>query len=141
VERDSDSILREEMQTVLGEWLYGRLLKALRVGGDEVTVPDLYRGAIAGRYQWFMTARAVEFTQIELSYEGRVLVLLYSAGDLKELRDVLLPQIADYAVRNGCSALVGHGRAGWGRFAKDYGFEIQGERYVRHLPNNNKEEN
>lgn len=136
VETDTNERLAEAARREMGEWLYGKLVATIAYTGDPVTVADLVEGSLASRYQWFQHERdAVCVTHIELGYEGRVVNLLYSAGDLRVLRSDILPRVVDFAERSDCAAIIAYGRPGWSRVAPHCGFEKQGERYVRHLPN------
>jgi hypothetical protein len=63
-------------------------------------------------------------TAVEIYPAKKVLTVIHGGGDLRELLDVIEPQLCKYALAVGCSAIMGTGRKGWEKpcLARGYSF-------------------
>lgn len=77
-----------------------------------------------GTSQYWGTPNAAMVTQI-VNYPGgaKVVRSLATTGDLKEITEIIAPQIETWAIENGCTHLLVEGRDGWKRALKPLGYE------------------
>lgn len=54
-------------------------------------------------------------------------------SQMKDVIDVALETLEDYALKVGCTSLEGQGRMGWGRTLKEYGWETKHIVYRKEL--------
>ena len=95
--------------------------RALARAGNEHTFEDIEAAAKAGHMQLWPGAASLAVTELRRIPKGKVLHVLYAAGDGPELEEIT-EQMAVWAKAQGCVSLTGTGRPGWARRMKQRGW-------------------
>ena len=95
--------------------------KALARAGNEHTFADIEAEARAGRMQLWPGDDALAVTQLRNTPKGKVLHILYAAGDGPELEEIT-EDMAFWAKAQGCASLTQTGRPGWVKRLKRRGW-------------------
>ncbi len=99
---------------------------ALEYSGGTHTVEDIYIGIASGQFQFWPLPNSAVVTEIVVYPRKKVFNYFLVGGKMDEL-EALFPITQEWAKKQGCDALMGTGRAGWGRsFLKAKGFKPQG---------------
>jgi hypothetical protein len=78
----------------------------------------------SGRAQFWRSASSAALTEIKIYPSGAMdLHGLVAAGDVAEVRDILVPQAEAWARAMGCIGFVIESRPGWAKLLKNKGFE------------------
>jgi hypothetical protein len=87
------------------------------------TIDYLDRLVISGLAQPWFGARSAMITEIRTYPTGaKVIHGLVAAGDLAEIRDVLIPRAEEWAKLGGCVMAIIESRPGWARALKPSGY-------------------
>ncbi len=104
------------------------LAKAVKYSGGRYETDDILV-ALHNKAQQLWVAfddegvKGAVVTQFSYYPRKSVLSILFCAGDqAKAWRENMLNMLRSYAADHGCDALEGHGRYGWSRYMKRYGF-------------------
>lgn len=115
------------------EQIKERIEKALRSGGDTLTLSDVIEGLQAGRYQIFWNAHGVCVTQIVVTPRHRYLDCFVVAGELPGVMD-LHPQVEAFAKANQCEWMETTARFGWRRVLPRFGWRPVKTLFVKEIP-------
>ena len=86
--------------------------KALARAGNEHTFEDIEAAAKAGHMQLWPGDASLAVTEFRRIPKGKVLHILYAAGDGPELEEIT-EQMAVWAKAQGCVSVTQTGRPGW----------------------------
>ena len=88
------------------------------------TIEHLDRLVTSGRAQPWFGDRSIMITEMRDYPTGaKVIHGLVAAGDLAEIRDVLIPRAEEWAKLGGCVMAIIESRPGWARALKASGYE------------------
>jgi len=97
---------------------------AVATGPGIETIDDVEALIGEGRYQLFTAPRSAAVTEIAQFARRKVLIVVHGGGDLDELLNVLEPRMCDFALAEGCDAIMGTGRRGWERATQKRGYRF-----------------
>ena len=128
------------LHAVYAVWskVVGYMEEAAASTNGKYTARDIYEGIENGVYVLWIIVENDDIigalTTRIASYPNRRSMSIDWVGGtkLEELLPMFHPVMAQYAKDNGCSHLEGHGRGGWARKLKSYGWKT--ERAVRNVP-------
>lgn len=87
------------------------------------TIEDIEREIAAGRLQFTPGENSAVVTEI-LNYPRlRAVNFFLVGGDMKEIVEVMEPEVVARAKILGCTRVAQHGRPGWGRVLAPYGYK------------------
>lgn len=97
---------------------------AVQQGPQLETVEDVERRIAGGEYIFWPGINCAVVCAIREYENKKALVIVHGGGDLRELLDRIEPMLCIYARRMGCSIVMGEGRKGWERAARDNGYRF-----------------
>ena len=101
-----------------------RPLLAGAIDGRFHTIEHLDRMILTGRAQYWQGAGAAIVTELR-DYPGcRAVHGLVAAGDLDEIRRILIPAAEAWGRSRGCAFAIVESRPGWQRVLRNQGYEL-----------------
>lgn len=102
--------------------------KALKYNSDEFDISDILSGIFLGKYTLIVCEIDDEIGVVSIieffNYPKKRVcnISFLASNDTSIFKDDYLSFINTYAKNNGADSVYVHGRKGWKRFLKDYGF-------------------
>jgi hypothetical protein len=88
------------------------------------TIEWLDQHVASGAAKLWSSEKAAILAEIRHYPTGlRAIHYLYVAGDLKEIVEILRPQVEAFGKSEGCSRIFGDSREAWSRILKGHGYE------------------
>lgn len=110
-----------------------RPLLAEAIDGRFHTIGHLDRMIATGRAQYWESAGAAMATEIRGYPLCRAIHGLAAAGDLGEIRSILIPAAEAWARAQGCAFAIIESRPGWQRALRNHGYELHQVAVVKGL--------
>ena len=101
--------------------LADKVVKALAIAGTH-SPQDIWECIEAGEMQGWELDGSIIVTTINVYPQIKVCEIVMAAGNLDKLWQIHDQQIEPWAKEMGCKRLVGRGRTGWLKSAKEHGY-------------------
>jgi hypothetical protein len=88
------------------------------------SITDVEQRIAAGQYSFWPGANCAAVCEIRHYDNKKALVVVHGGGDLRELLEKIEPMLCAYARAQGCDVMMGEGRKGWERAARDNGYRF-----------------
>jgi len=93
---------------------------ALDLSGGTHSIEDVKAAVESGEARLWGWDRSAVVTEVQTWPRAKFLLIWLAGGDLKELRDVMLPLMEEYGREQGCSRSYVVGRPGWAKALPGY---------------------